>query len=188
MILVANHLQLLNGSNRHSSINYNKGSSPELENRYSLDEHYMWYALQLAKQSLAQDEVPVGSIVVCNDTGNIVSYAHNRTICKRQICMHAELNAIKLACKYFNNHRLPNCRIYSTLEPCAMCAGAIIHARFSEVIFGAFDKKTGVCGSVLNIFDTKINHHTKVKSGILYKDCSQILKNFFKEKRKFKKI
>src|SRR5687767_11014133 len=175
MILVVNPQQLLNGNNKNNS-----------KLNFSLHEFYMGYALQLATQALAFDEVPVGSIIVCNATGKIVGMGYNQTISKQQTCMHAEMIAIQYACEYFNNYRLPNCSIYVTLEPCAMCAGAIIHARLKEVIFGAYDYKTGMVGGKYNLFDSSINHHTKVTPNILSASSLELLQNFFKKKRKNK--
>ncbi len=177
MILVENPHQLLNGNNKLDI----------KSNEYNHD-YYMGYALQLAAQALAFNEVPVGSVVVCNDTGNIVGMGHNRTISTYQTCMHAEMIAINNACDYFKNYRLPNCRIYITLEPCAMCAGAIIHSRLSDVIFSSYDYKTGMAGSLYNLFELSINHHTKVLGGIKQKESKEQLQSFFRKKRQLIKI
>jgi len=177
MILAENHHLLLNGNSNISDI-YSQNS----------DEYYMYSAIETAKLSRLYDEVPIGSIIVCNSTGNIISSAHNQTITRQQTCSHAEILAITKACDYFKNYRLPNCSIYSTLEPCAMCAGAIIHARLSRLIFGAWDYKTGMCGSILNLFENKTNHHTTIKSGVLEQECKELLQSFFKQKRINKKL
>ncbi len=166
MILVENRQQPLNGNNI-----YNKHT------------YYMGYALQLATQALAFDEVPVGCVVVCNQSGRIVSMAHNQTLGLQQTYAHAEMLAIQGACEFFNNYRLPNCSIYITLEPCAMCSGAMIHARFSHVVFAATDNKTGMAGSVKNIFDLPFNHHTQIISGIYAAEAKILLQEFFQKKR-----
>ncbi|MFM2344477.1 MAG: tRNA adenosine(34) deaminase TadA [Pseudomonadota bacterium] len=176
MILVANRLQPLSGNNLS-----------DIDNNLDLHNYYMGYALQLAHQALAFDEVPVGAIVVCNTTGYIIGMGHNKNISDQQTFMHAEMMAIQNACIYFNNYRLPNCRIYVTLEPCAMCSGAIIHARFSDIIFGASDKKTGMAGGLLNLFDLSINHQTKVTYGILENQSKDLIQSFFKAKRNSKR-
>jgi tRNA(adenine34) deaminase len=166
MILVENLHQPLNGNDKHH--------------------YYMGYALQIATQSLAFDEVPVGCVIVCNVSERIIAMTHNKTISLNQTYAHAEMLAIEEACIFFNNYRLPNCRIYVTLEPCAMCAGAIIHGRFSHLIFGASDLKTGAAGSVTNLFNMPFNHHTQIISGINVCESKELLQNFFRKKRQCK--
>jgi tRNA(adenine34) deaminase len=144
-------------------------------------ESYMGTALQLASQSLAFDEVPVGAIIVCDISHKIVGVGHNMVIHHKKTHMHAEMVAINMANEYFDNYRLPNCSLYVTLEPCIMCCGAIIHARLSNIIYGASDTKNGMCKND-GVFSL-LNKHTMVTSGILSQDCAQILRNFFQSKR-----
>ena len=146
------------------------------------DEYYMSAALHEAKKALKKNEVPVGAVVVLN--GKIVSKGYNENISKSDPCAHAEITAIRLASKKLENYRLPGCKLYVTLEPCVMCAGAMVHSRIEKVIYGATDPKTGACGSVYDITgNKKLNHKVKVKGGVLQNECSSLLKAFFKNKR-----
>jgi Cytosine/adenosine deaminases len=130
------------------------------------DEYFMREALKEARKAEAKGEVPVGAVVVNGD--RIVGRGHNRNIVLRDPSAHAEILAIRSASKKLNNYRLPGCRIYVTIEPCSMCAGALVCARLSEIIYGASDPKAGACGSVLNIvYNKKLNHRLKVKGGVL---------------------
>ena len=143
----------------------------------------MQEAIKEAEKAKEKDEVPVGCVIVKND--KIISRAHNLTIRTNDPTAHAEILAIKKAAKKTNNYRLTNCDMYVTIEPCPMCAGALIWARIDRVFYGACDKKAGACGSVINITNNnKFNHTIKIESGILQKRCSKLIKNFFKEKRK----
>ena len=140
----------------------------------------MQKALDLAND--CRDEVPVSAIIVGDD--QLIAYACNETIARNDPCAHAEILAIRQACQKFGNYRLPNCSLYVTLEPCAMCAGAIIHARLFEVIFAAFDHRVGAAGSVFQILgDARAFYHPKVYSGVLQHKSEQILQNFFRAKR-----
>jgi len=146
------------------------------------DESFMKLALLEARKSKEIKEVPVGAIIVLN--GEILSQAHNLSISKNDPTSHAEINAIRLAAKRISNYRLSGATLYVTLEPCAMCYGAIIHARISKLIFGAYDLKTGVCGSSINLHKKEcFNHTPEIKGGVLEEDCSKILKDFFRDKR-----
>jgi len=143
---------------------------------------FMHQALREAQKAKNNDEVPVGAIIVIDN--EIISRDHNRVICDNDPTSHAEINAIRKAVKKVGNYRLTEASIYVTLEPCAMCYGAIIHARISRLIFGAYDYKTGVCGSSIKLHDQNcFNHTPEIKGGILERDCSLILKDFFREKR-----
>lgn len=140
-------------------------------------------ALLLAREAAALDEVPVGAIVVAAD-GAIVGRGFNQPIGRHDPSAHAEIVALRDAALNLGNYRLPGCRLYVTLEPCAMCAGAIIHARISRVIFGARDPKTGAAGSVVDLFaETRLNHHAEVSGGILVDACSTLLSSFFAARR-----
>ncbi len=147
------------------------------------DVQFMTIALDLANQAAAIGEVPVGAIVVHD--GVIIGRGHNGMISRNDPTAHAEVAALRDAAQRIGNYRLVGCALYVTLEPCAMCVGAIMHARIARVIFGAADPKTGACGSVINLFaEQRLNHHAEVTSGILNDACSQQLKEFFATRRK----
>lgn len=150
-----------------------------------IQEKYMKQALKEAKKAYEKEEVPVGAIIVKN--GKIIARAHNLKEIKQDTTKHAEILALQKASKKLGCWRLSDCEMYVTLEPCAMCAGALIQARIKKVLIGAKDEKTGACGSVLNLLeDFKFNHIVECEKGILEKECSQLLKQFFKELRKNK--
>jgi len=143
---------------------------------------YMAEAINEAKKALELDEVPVGAVIVRN--GEIISRAYNLRETSRQATAHAELLAIQKACSHLNSWRLDNCDLYVTLEPCPMCAGAIINARIKSVYFGAFDPKGGACGSVVDLFwKGSFNHSPVVYSGIMEEECETLLKEFFSKLR-----
>lgn len=147
------------------------------------DIDFMQHALALAKQAALNDEVPVGAIVVRN--GEIIGKGCNSPITLNDPSAHAEILALRDAAKNIGNYRLVDCTLYVTLEPCAMCSGAIQHARIARLVYGANDYKTGACGSIINLMsEPKLNHHTQVASGILAAECGEILTQFFAEKRK----
>ena len=150
------------------------------------DEQFMHEALLLAQQAAELGEVPVGAIVVKD--GVIVGRGSNAPIGSQDPSAHAEILALRDAAKRLGNYRLVDCSLYVTLEPCAMCAGAIQHARIGQLVFGAKDPKTGACGSVVNLMtEDKLNHHTGVASGVLESECGQLLSDFFKQRRLSKK-
>ena len=150
------------------------------------DEQFMHEALLLAQQAVELGEVPVGAIVVKD--GVIVGRGSNAPIGSQDPSAHAEILALRDAAKRLGNYRLVDCSLYVTLEPCAMCAGAIQHARIGQLVFGAKDPKTGACGSVVNLMtEDKLNHHTGVASGVLESECGQLLSDFFKQRRLSKK-
>lgn len=143
---------------------------------------YMAEAINEAKKALELDEVPVGAVIVRN--GEIISRAYNLRETSRQATAHAELLAIQKACSHLNSWRLDNCDLYVTLEPCPMCAGAIINARIKSVYFGAYDPKGGACGSVADLFRKgSFNHAPIVYSGIMEEECETLLKEFFSKLR-----
>lgn len=147
------------------------------------DLKFMKLALGLAKKAELKNEVPVGALIVRN--GEIIGQGMNTSISDHDPTSHAEINAIREAAKSIKNYRLKDCAIYVTLEPCAMCVGAIQHARIDKIIYGAPDPKTGACGSMIDLISVKeINHHAEAIGGILEKECGQILKDFFLSKRK----
>lgn len=145
------------------------------------DVYFMRLALKEAKKAALKDEVPVGAIIVLGD--KVISKAYNKRVEKEQTHAHAEMLAIEKANKKLGSWRLEDCKLYVTLEPCPMCAGAIIQSRIKTLYYGAKDPKGGVAGSVINLFDVKFNHHVEVIGGILEEDCSKELKNFFKNLR-----
>ena len=148
-------------------------------------EYYMKKALKEAEKAYQKLEVPVGAVIVKD--GKIIARAHNQKETKKDTTKHAEILAIQKASKKLKSWRLIDCEMYVTLEPCTMCAGAIIHSRIKKVYIGAMDEKTGAVGSVLNLFeDYKFNHKPEVEKGILKEDCESLLKQFFKELRKLK--
>ena len=143
-------------------------------------------ALKEAKKAYDKLEVPAGAVIV--KEGKIIARAHNLKETKYDTTKHAEILAIQKASKKLNNWRLIDCDMYVTLEPCSMCAGAIINSRIRKVYIGALDEKTGAAGSVLNLFeDFTFNHNVEVEKGIMQEECETMLKNFFKMLRKIKK-
>lgn len=143
----------------------------------------MELALQQAALAEALGEVPVGAVVV-DDAGRVVACGFNRTITDHDPTAHAEIVALRIAAQLVQNYRLPGYSLYVTLEPCAMCMGAMIHARLARVVFGAHDPKTGVCGSVLNLpGNAQLNHQTTVAGGIHADACGHVLRQFFKKRR-----
>lgn len=146
------------------------------------DEDYMRAALEQAREAGAFGEVPVGAIVVYE--GEIVGRGFNQPIGRHDPTAHAEIMALRDAAARLGNYRLPGCELYVTLEPCVMCTGAIMHARIARVVFGARDPKTGVAGSVLDLFaETRLNHHARVEGGLLADDCGHMLSRFFAARR-----
>ena len=147
------------------------------------DIDYMQMALKLASEAALVGEVPVGAIVVKD--GIVIGRGANAPIGKHDPSAHAEIMALRDAAKNIGNYRLVDCTLYVTLEPCAMCSGAIQHARISKLVYGANDPKTGACGSVINLMaEPKLNHHTRVTGGVMADECSQILTTFFADRRK----
>ncbi len=149
-------------------------------------EYFMREALKLAADGACAGEVPVGVVIVKD--GVIIGRGRNRTEELKDPLAHAEMNAMKEALAAVGGWRLNGCDMYVTLEPCSMCAGAIVHARLKKVYIGTTDPKTGACGSVMNILaDKHLNHQPEVETGILQEECSDILKNFFRQLRRNKK-
>ncbi len=142
----------------------------------------MHHAIELAKRGSQDNEVPVGAVMVLED--KIIGEGWNQPIGKHDPSAHAEIVALRAAGEAVQNYRLLNTTLYVTLEPCVMCAGAIIHARVGRVVFGAKDPKAGAAGSVVDIFaNEKLNHHVDVEGGLLADECGQLLTEFFKAKR-----
>ncbi len=142
----------------------------------------MQKALEQAQHAAEADEVPVGAVVVKD--GQIISRTHNRSIQNHDPCAHAEILALREAASSLGNYRLPGCCLYVTLEPCSMCAGAMIHARIDNLIFGAYDPKAGAVTSVYQLLDSnKKQHQVDWEGGVLKPDCSSLITQFFKQKR-----
>jgi tRNA(adenine34) deaminase len=150
------------------------------------DQIFMQAAIALAKQAAENGEVPVGAVVVKD--GKIIGRGCNSPIGLNDPSAHAEILALRDAANNIGNYRLVDCTLYVTLEPCAMCSGAVQHSRIANLVYGASDLKTGACGSVINLMAVeKLNHHTKVKSGVLADETGQIISEFFKQRRLNKK-
>ncbi len=150
-----------------------------------MEDIFMKEALKEAKKAYKKLEVPVGAIIVKN--GEIIARAHNQKETKLDTTKHAEILAIQKASKKLNSWRLLDCEMYITLEPCTMCAGAIINSRIKKIYIGTMDEKTGAAGSKLNLFkDYTFNHNVEVETGIMQKECKELLQQFFKELRKIK--
>ena len=146
------------------------------------DLDYMQLALNLAQHAAIKGEVPVGAIVVKD--GMVIGRGSNAPIAKHDPTAHAEITAMREAAAYLGNYRLVDCTLYVTLEPCAMCSGAMQHARIAKLVYGASDPKTGACGSVVNLMaEPKLNHHTEVVGGILAIECGAVLSDFFRQRR-----
>src|SRR5438309_10371081 len=139
-------------------------------------------SLRLAVRAAERGEVPVGALVVKD--GKVIGRGYNAPISAKDPSAHAEIRALRDASRALGNYRLESCSLYVTLEPCAMCAGAIMHARIARLVYGAADPKTGACGSVVDLFsEEKLNHHTTVTSGVLADDAGRLLSEFFSTRR-----
>jgi tRNA(adenine34) deaminase len=146
------------------------------------DSVYMQQALSQAHNAWALGEVPVGAVIVRD--GEVIATGFNQPIGTHDPTAHAEIMALRAAAQIVGNYRLPGCALYVTLEPCAMCAGAMMHARLARVVFGAADPKTGACGSVVDLFaQQKLNHHTVLVGGVMAAECGAMLKDFFASRR-----
>jgi tRNA(adenine34) deaminase len=149
----------------------------------SLDQERMLEAMAEARSAEAAGEVPVGAIVV-SASGNVIARGNNRVLRTSDPTAHAEIVALRLAGALLGNYRLSGCTLYSTLEPCAMCAGAILHARISRLVYAAPDPKAGACGSVLSVMNHHaLNHRVELVSGLFAEECGMMLTEFFRAKR-----
>jgi len=147
------------------------------------DERYMREAILLAREAATLDEVPVGAVVV--RAGEVVGRGCNAPISRHDPTAHAEIMALRDAAQRLGNYRLVECELFATLEPCVMCAGAILHARIRRVVFGARDPKTGACGSVIDLFaEQRLNFHADVQGGVLEDECAALLTDFFASRRR----
>jgi len=158
-----------------------QGAAPSFSQE---DADAMRLALKQAEEAKALGEVPVGAVVL-DETGKIIGTGFNRTITGHDPTGHAEIVALRQAAQALGNYRLPQASLYVTLEPCAMCVGAILHARLDRVVYGAADPKTGACHSVLNVpAIAQLNHQTRFESGLLAQECGDLLRDFFRDRRK----
>ena len=145
------------------------------------DIYFMQQALKCAQTAQEKDEVPIGAVIVKDN--KIIAKGFNKSITLKDTTAHAEIVAIRKACKKLNNYRLTDCSVYVTIEPCSMCMGALILARIKNLYYGAKDIKAGACGSVADLSKIKTNHKINVSGGLLEQDCATIIKKFFKDKR-----
>jgi tRNA(adenine34) deaminase len=146
------------------------------------DQAFMLAALEKAREAQAAGEVPVGAVVVKD--GEIIGAGFNAPISRHDPTAHAEILALRDAAKRLGNYRLPGCVLYVTLEPCAMCVGAMLHARIERLVYGAADPKTGACGSVIDLFaEPRLNHHASLTAGVMAEECAALLREFFAAKR-----
>ena len=153
-----------------------------MDERTSLDQFWMQRAIELAKVAESCGEVPVGAILVKDD--QIIGEGYNSPISEKDPTAHAEIRALRDAAQRIGNYRLLNTSLYVTLEPCLMCVGAIVHARVSEVIYGAAEPKTGAAGSAFDVLTSPVhNHRVELRGGVLADDCAQLLTNFFQQRR-----
>lgn len=156
---------------------------PSPADRQDAEDHaFMRLALDQARLAEARGEVPVGAVIVRD--GEVVGRGFNQPISRHDPSAHAEVMALRDAASRLENYRLPGCTLYVTLEPCAMCIGAILHARIARVVYGAADPKTGAAGSVIDLFgETRLNHHAEVCGGVLARECGELLSAFFAVRR-----
>lgn len=160
--------------------------NPAETNQCEIDKKWMAYALSLADKAEQVDEIPVGAVLIKDD--QIIAEGWNLSILNHDACAHAEIMAIRNAGKVLENYRLIDCTLYVTLEPCPMCAGALVHARIKRLVYGAGDYKTGAAGSVFDLVrNDKLNHQIEVSSGVLAEQCATKVSDFFKRRRKEKK-
>ncbi|WP_084168202.1 tRNA adenosine(34) deaminase TadA [Paraburkholderia acidipaludis] len=158
-------------------------AAPHLDPVTDRDRHFMRLAQAAAEEARAAGEVPVGAVLVRGD--EVIATGFNHPIGAHDPSAHAEMAALRAGAGALGNYRLPGCELYVTLEPCLMCAGAIMHARIARVVYGARDPKTGACGSVVDAFaNPQLNHHTNVVGGVLETECGDALRSFFAERRR----
>jgi tRNA(adenine34) deaminase len=156
------------------------------ENKQQRDEFFMRAALVAAQKAYDIGEVPVGAVLVKDNM--VLAEGYNQSIAMHDASAHAEMQALRAAGLSVENYRLPDCELYVTLEPCLMCAGAMFHARVSRVVYATPDPKTGVAGSVLNVFEeARLNHHATVEGGVLMEEAKALLQQFFRERRQIGK-
>lgn len=157
---------------------------PKSEPRFTdLDKHYMQMAIELAHQAEQQGEVPIGAVLVKDQ--QVIATGYNQSISLCDPCAHAEVNTLRQAGQALDNYRLLDTTLYVTLEPCPMCAGALLHARVARIVYGAPDLKAGAAGTVIDVFNSPAAfHYAQVEGGLLEEQCKSLLQNFFKRRRK----
>ncbi len=148
----------------------------------AMDDYYMRLALEEAEKAAEEGEIPVGAVLVCD--GTVIARGHNSREADRNALAHAEIKVIEEGCRVLGGWRLHRCELYVTLEPCPMCAGAVINSRIKRLVYAAEDKKAGCCGSVTDLFGLPFNHFPEVKKGVMEKEASELLTGFFKELRR----
>jgi tRNA(adenine34) deaminase len=159
-----------------------RSTVPPLDQQAPEDLRLMRRALDLAQSARDAGEIPVGAVLVAD--GVVIGEGYNRPISSRDPTAHAEIQALRDAAHRVGNYRLPGSVLYVTLEPCVMCAGALMHARVARVVFGAADPKTGACGGVVNLFaEPRLNHHAEVRGGVLAQECGELIRAFFAARR-----
>ena len=149
--------------------------------KMTIEEHYMKEAIRQAKKAAALKEVPIGCVIVYD--GKIIARGYNRRTVDKNVLAHAEIIAMRKACRILGDWRLEGCTMYVTLEPCPMCAGAVMNSRLKRLVYGAFDDKNGACSSVVNLFEERFTHIPFVRSRILMEQCGGVLTEFFRELR-----
>lgn len=148
------------------------------------DQDYMRLALEQAAAAEKLGEVPVGAVIVCSSDAKVIAVGHNRNLTDRDPTAHAEVVTLREAARVLGNHRLGGCSMFVTIEPCAMCAGALVHARLDRLVYGASDPKAGAVASVMKVLNNPaLNHRMEITSGVLEADCSAIMQRFFRERR-----
>ncbi|WP_428983526.1 tRNA adenosine(34) deaminase TadA [Paraburkholderia phymatum] len=173
----------MSASNASNASNADAAAPTERTDISERDLHFMGLAQAAADEARAAGEVPVGAVLVRGD--EVIAKGFNHPISGHDPSAHAEMAALRAAAQKLGNYRLPGCELYVTLEPCLMCAGAIMHARIARVVFGARDPKTGACGSVVDAFaNPQLNHHTTVIGGVLEDECGDALRSFFADRRR----
>jgi len=166
-----------------ATVNHRQITTPNDEPEMLSDEFWMEEALRAAQRALEAGEVPVGAVVVC--AGEIVGRGWNRNLSDSDATAHAEIVALREAGRALGNHRLGDCELFATIEPCAMCAGALVHARVKRLIYGADDPKAGAVHSVMEILNQpRLNHQMEVRGGVLAGRCAELLQSFFRSRRK----
>lgn len=164
----------------------NEDAGLTLPSQDEVDIQMMREAMLQAKRAEGEGEIPVGAVLIHN--GRIIGTGRNQSISLLDPSAHAEMLAIREGAKSLGNYRLQDCTLYVTLEPCSMCAGLLVHARIARLVFGAFDEKTGACGSISNIVqDSRLNHQIEVRAGVLDVECARMLSDFFRLRREKKK-
>lgn len=184
--VLAEKLQKGNRMDLNNRMDSNRNPASYQEKNIKKDEKFMWEAIRQAKKAYALEEVPIGCVIVYRD--KIIGRGYNRRTVDKNTLAHAELTAIRKACRKIDDWRLEECTMYVTLEPCQMCSGAIVQARIPRVVVGCTNPKAGCAGSIVNLLDMKeFNHQAELTVGVLGEECSEMMKQFFRELRERQK-